>query len=506
MILVTHHKEQIVSCLDIQSDSLITSVSSLVVTAIVEIAQRFPDRWIVWCQEDHEKSLDLDLLSKSCTHHRVMLSHNTGRNQYFGSSIGYIEETPFINVRNSVPYPTWQMNGIAGAIHSDTLATLCSPLKGNSTLAYFLSSMAKRGQSLGLLAYQLPLLTGDIHLEKASSSEVYRFVSEHYKKRWLPFLLFCQVRYERKFPLFSFLKVLFTKPLIVKGNLSEITSQKSASQIVDVLIPTIGRKSYLRDVLKDLSAQTLLPERVIIIEQNPDVNSVSELDYIHTEDWPFTIIHRFIHQIGACNARNIGLSLVEGDWLFMADDDIRFDTDIIESALDFTATYSCNACTVSCLLEGQKEVIETPIQWVGFGSGCSFIKVSAIGDLRFDMALEHGFGEDADFGNQLRKKGVDILYAPHIQIKHLKAPVGGFRAPLVHPWESDAPKPAPTVMVSILKHWSLSQRLGYKLKLWSKFYNRQSIKNPLRYLREMRIRWDKSIYWAHKLIEEHREN
>ena len=118
------------------------------------------------------------------------------------------------------------------------------------------------------------------------------------------------------------------------------------------------------------------------------------------------------------------------------------------------------------------------------------------------MALENGFGEDGDFGMQLRKSGVDILYTPFLTLLHLKAPVGGFRKPVDKPWHSEnpSPKPAPTVLASILKHATPSQIKGYKTLLFLKFYRLQQIKNPFFYFRQMQKRWKISLFWAQKLL------
>ncbi len=50
--------------------------------------------------------------------------------------------------------------------------------------------------------------------------------------------------------------------------------------------------------------------------------------------------------------------------------------------------------------------------------------------IKFDIAFEHGFGEDGDFGMQIRNLGEDIGYISECNILHLKAPVGGFRTKL----------------------------------------------------------------------------
>jgi glycosyltransferase involved in cell wall biosynthesis len=275
---------------------------------------------------------------------------------------------------------------------------------------------------------------------------------------------------------------------------------------VDVLIPTMGREKYLFDVLKDLSVQSHLPKKVIIVEQNPSVNSSSQLDYVDGNTWPFEIKHLFINRTGACNARNLGLEQVTSDWVFLADDDIRFDVPLIEDSIAFAKANHVKALTVSCLPMGQEEKLLQPIQWNAFGSGCSFVAGSALENLRFDLALEHGYGEDADFGNRLRDSGVDILYHPDIRIKHLKAPMGGFRATVLQPWEKDMPKPSPTVMISILRHYTREQLAGYKLKLWIKFYVRQEVKNPFTYIKMMRSRWAASQQWAQSLLSSSYEN
>ena len=75
---------------------------------------------------------------------------------------------------------------------------------------------------------------------------------------------------------------------------------------VDVIIPTIGRADFVRQVVEDLSQQTLLPNRLIIVEQQSDAGLGTELEDILTEEWPFRIIHIFTHQTGACYGQEYG--------------------------------------------------------------------------------------------------------------------------------------------------------------------------------------------------------
>ena len=128
--------------------------------------------------------------------------------------------------------------------------------------------------------------------------------------------------------------------------------------------------------------------------------------------------------------------------------------------------------------------------------------------MRFDKALEYGYGEDTDFGLQLRAQGADIIYHPEIKITHLKAERGGFRTVTKLPWENEKllPKPSPTMMVLIKKHYSEEMIRGYKAGLFLKYYSRQKIKNPFAYIKTMRRRWKVSEQWAKKLVDLSIEN
>ena len=117
------------------------------------------------------------------------------------------------------------------------------------------------------------------------------------------------------------------------------------------------------------------------------------------------------------------------------------------------------------------------------------------------MGFEFGFGEDADFGMQLRNIGIDVLYFPNPEILHLKAPMGGFRTKPVLAWHSDAiqPKPSPTVMLFKILHITKQQICGYKTLLFFKYYKNQTIKNPILYFLNYRKQWSRSVFWANEL-------
>ncbi|HTG65883.1 MAG TPA: hypothetical protein VL859_05870, partial [Flavobacterium sp.] len=156
---------------------------------------------------------------------------------------------------------------------------------------------------------------------------------------------------------------------------------------------------------------------------------------------------------------------------------------------------------VRCIQEEEKVMGKTISQWTSFGSGCSFVKREVVEKCKFNLGYEFGYGEDTDFGMQLRNQGVDVLYLPEPQIVHLKAPIGGFRTKPNLQWENEnvQPKPSPTIMLYKQLHLTKQQIKGYKTILFFKYYSNQSIKNPIRYLKSFQKQWKQSMYWANKL-------
>lgn len=482
-----------------------TTLSKLFFT----MAQLYPQETIVWCHKKLQNHINISAINNGNI--LTMMSFSTSKTFVISKEIGYVEQSsPFININFNVQYPTWRMSSDIGFVNAKIINKVANKIEEFSNFEYFLNSFAKQMMPNGLLCYSNPALLKNEHPIVSSKKETYsvlfKFVAQHYKKSWTSILAFNLFVYQRKLPLFSYLTSFFYSKIVLKLNIA--TNQKSQKKEIsnfdiDVIIPTIGRKKYLYDVLVDLNKQTILPKNVIIIEQNPSLNSQSNLDYLKNNTWKFKIKHQFIHQTGACNARNLALKKVVSDWVFFADDDIRIPVNFIKDSIHTITQHQVKAITVSCLLANETEKYKFPFQWATFGSGCSIVNMATLKNTNFDMAFEHGFGEDADFGMQLRNKGVDIIYSPLTKLLHLKAPIGGFRTTFEYAWKHEKiqPKPSPTVMLYNLKHNTTEQILGYKTLLFVKYYKIQSIKNPFKYLKMMKKRWEVSQKWSRILAK-----
>ncbi|MCG9793883.1 glycosyltransferase family 2 protein [Flavobacterium algicola] len=516
MIIIYHHKNKISRIAGVADTTLAKVENGNIAKTMLLLAKKFPNDKIVWCGEDFASKLNVEAIDLLCHHQKMMLSYSVESNVFLLNPIGYIEQSPFLKVNKEVQYPTWMMSTHVGVMHAAALSVYAGQVKPDKNFEYFLNSVAKIGMPKGLFCYSEPTLLLKKEVEKEASKlctfTLFRFVKQHFKKRWLLLLLLNLLIYEKRLPLLPFLNAFFFKSRmgakITFDGIdiqSEITINKT-SPTIDVIIPTIGRKKYLYDVLKDLAKQTVLPKNVIIVEQNPDPKSVSDLDYVTTETWPFVIKHSFTHQAGACNARNQALDQVTSEWVFLGDDDNRFDADLIGQMFLKAAQYGTTVVTTNYILQEEVQEFNIIHQSGIFGSGNSFVKRSSLQNIRFDKALEFGYGEDTDFGMQLRNHGHDVIYFPSLRITHLKAPMGGFRTPIVQLWDAELiqPKPSPTIMFVYKKHFTKQQVNGYQIILFLKLVTKVNFTNYLYFYKMFRQKWAVSQYWASKLRDEKR--
>ncbi|KVV15888.1 glycosyltransferase family 2 protein [Flavobacterium sp. TAB 87] len=509
MIVIYHDNLKILS-LEASDDKAVLATENIVST-LFAVAERYPDQLLIWCHISQKENLNASALAEIFHHQKIVASYTTGNANYLSNTIGYVEESPFIKINKEVSYPTWQLSTDVGGAYAAVFLAIKSSFPQNTNFAYFLQSFAKLAMPLGIFCYSEPKLLETISAcisdkKAAKEAELFKFVKQHYRTRWLLLLLLNLFIYEKRIPLLAFFKALFYKKRKIPANtFDSITIQSSRKVVetktIDVVIPTIGRKKYLYDVLVDLKNQTHLPQNVIIIEQNPDEGSASELDYLNNESWPFTIKHSFTHQAGACNARNLALAEVTSEWVFLNDDDNRFNSKLFENIFLKASEFSATVITTAYLQVNEIQEYKTTHQSGIFGSGNSFVKKAALQNIQFDKALEFGYGEDIDFGLQLRNRGHDVIYFPDLKITHLKAAIGGFRTIIKKQWADDLiqPKPSPTVLYVIQKHSSSEQLKRYKLILFLKLLKNESFGNYLHFYKDFKIKWRRSVYWASKL-------
>lgn len=508
MILLVHHKGRRV--VQVLKNEEILPFSADPCSAVWQLAKEFPEDNIFWIEQDLQEYFNPETAENLISHERMMISYAV-RTKFLSESIGYVDQLPFININPKVRYPTWRMSIDVGGIKGKTLLSFEKDFKSIRNFDYLLNAVAKVGQQNGLFCYSKPglLQLPEVQEEPVASAgdpRLFSFVYSHYKSIWVFVLFFCLVIYEKRYPVAALTRSFFaTKVFGRKIELPEISgSGEETAASIDVIIPTIGRPQFIQQVVKDLSRQTLLPKRVIIVEQNLEPGSTSDLEEMLRKQWPFEVVHIFTHETGACRARNKALEQIKSEWVFFADDDIRIKAEVLENTMKEAARLRVDCLNLNCKQEGESTVFKKVKQWGSFGSGTSLVKSEYALQHKFSEAFEHGYGEDADFGMKLRNSGCDIIYHPNLELLHLKAPVGGFRKKPVLDWEKEEPKPkpSPTLMMLANRYYTHMQRKGFKISLYLKFFSNQKDRNPFTYINRMEKSWERSEAWAEQLEAE----
>lgn len=509
MIIIYHNGSTIVEMANANVSAITRAKGKSIAAVLFDLAQEHPEELLVWCHQSLKEELHVSEIEPLFHHKKLLLSYNSSDTSFLDENIGYIDASLFVQINKKATFASWQMSSDVGGVYAEVLLALQDSIPLDKNFDYFLCSLAKLAMPKGLLCYSEPKLLKQ-QLKgvpiKTSCFTLFRFAKQHYRTRWVFLLLLNLMLYERKLPLLPFLFSFFYKNRSKANIHLDAIKVQSTRKVVDqgtldVIIPTIGRKDYLFDVLKDFSNQSLLPNKIIIVEQNPEAASTSELDYLTNNKWPFEIQHLFIHQAGACNARNLALDQTQSEWVFLADDDNRFGAILLSAIFEKIQQYGNPVVTTSYPQKNERSKYTKVIQWPTFGAGNSVVRRDLLEYVRFNMGFEFGYGEDGDFGMQLRNQGQDVLYLPEPEILHLKAPVGGFRTKPTLQWQNDdiQPKPSPTIMLYQMLHHTPAQTSSYKTILFFKYYGHQKIKNPIRYYIHFQKQWERSVFWAKQL-------
>lgn len=197
---------------------------------------------------------------------------------------------------------------------------------------------------------------------------------------------------------------------------------------VSVILPTIERYPYLRQLLPQLAAQTHPVHEIIIVDQTPRKSR----DLALATDFP-TLPIRIVYQDtpGQCTARNEALRIATGDHALFIDDDDEVEPDLVERHLTTMATYDVDVCCGVAVEDGAGPVPEYQRFLRAsdvFPTNNSMIRRNVLESSgMFDLAYDRKVCEDRDLGVRLYLAGAPMILDPRISVIHHHAPRGGLR-------------------------------------------------------------------------------
>lgn len=241
--------------------------------------------------------------------------------------------------------------------------------------------------------------------------------------------------------------VTFNKSLH-QVSLNEKTALESQEPLVSVIIPTLNRYDYLKDVLIDLEQQDYQHFEVIVVDQSVPFQQEFYKDYA----LDMQVIYQKDKALWL--ARNTAIKRANGDYILLFDDDSRVDAHWIRNHL------KCLDCFKADLSSGvsiSRVGAEVPAHYAYFrvsdqlDTGNVMIKRSvfkAIG--LFDRQFEKQRMGDGEFGLRAYLHGFLNVSNPLSKRLHLKVGSGGLRD--MGSWDAFRtqklwqPRPIPSVL------------------------------------------------------------
>ena len=212
-----------------------------------------------------------------------------------------------------------------------------------------------------------------------------------------------------------------------------------------VIIPSFNRRKYLIDTLKCLERQSIHPNEAIVVDASLSEYRLAKADL---DEFSFQLKYIEWDEIGnICKQRNHAIGIAESDYILFLDDDVEFDSDLLENFKK--AFEETGADGISGNVATPKRPRGSPPLWhTGFLNEmdepniqtCDFIAdtriictasfavkkdaLKAIGG--FDLN-QRGTLDDVEAGFRLSAAGYRIIHHPLPEVLHFQAPMSGAR-------------------------------------------------------------------------------
>jgi len=387
---------------------------------------------------------------------------------YLFSFLKYIKPIWYFNLRSSFEYASWVDTK---QLQKDDLNLLDYPGMYQTEKATQ-ADLAYQAWQKGLLVEQEKALVAVDKIKNVSDE--YCFIARFYNKVWLIYILFI-----RLLTLHNPFKELngFIKASRIK-RINPSTNPKFRPNIktfdshlihekpfVSVIIPTLNRYSYLRDVLLDLEKQTYQHFEVLICDQS---DSFDEAFY---NGYKIDIKLLRQDEKALWLARNRCVKQSQGELILLFDDDSRVEPDWIEMhirCLDYFKADISSGISIS------KVGAKVPdnyncYRWsdqLDTGNAMLYKRIFSTTGL-FDRQFEKQRMGDGEFGLRCYLAGFVNINNPDALRLHLKVSTGGLRQ--MGSWDAFrtkslfAPRPIPSVLYLTRKYYGTKSALNWLL-------------------------------------------
>ena len=305
-------------------------------------------------------------------------------------------------------------------------------------------------------------LQSDDVMEVSDVNDNYRFIRKYFALHWyiytyiLRLFTFNNPFFETWYFLKNFrVNRVFPYKVFDSSSTAVCEYILSCQPLVSIVIPTLNRYEYLRDVLIDLERQDYSNFEVLICDQS---NPFDELFY---KEWKLDIKLIRQEQKALWLARNTCIMHSKGDFILLFDDDSRVEPDWIRQHLICLERYesSISAGVTHTLVGHGLSPKESYFHLSDvFDTGNAMVKREVFEKVGlFDRQFEKQRMGDGEFGLRALLAGYQLISNPFAKRIHLKVETGGLRQ--MGSWDAFrpkrilAPRPVPSVLYLARKYF-----------------------------------------------------
>lgn len=112
--------------------------------------------------------------------------------------------------------------------------------------------------------------------------------------------------------------------------------------LVSIIIPVYKVEKYLSECLDSVVNQTYKNLEIILVDDGSPDNCGKICDEYAVLDRRIRVIHK--ENGGLCSARNAGIDIANGEWIYSMDSDDYIENDLIEIALNTAVSDNTDMC------------------------------------------------------------------------------------------------------------------------------------------------------------------
>jgi glycosyltransferase involved in cell wall biosynthesis len=368
----------------------------------------------------------------------------------------YIQPTWYYRLASRLPAPLLADFRLL----NDSDSALITPDFSYTSYEAIRMDAAYQGLQRGVLPGKANSISQDNICEINTIQDNYRFVRKYFATHWYIYTLFIRLlTLHNPFrEVGSFIRMYRTKRINLYLNVpvfSDFRTELNESPLVSVIIPTLNRYAYLKDVLADLEKQDYKNFEVLVCDQSDPF----KMDFYSSWRLNLTLIRQ--EEKALWLARNTCISKAKGEYILLFDDDSRVQPDWIREHLICLESLNVSiSAGVTHTIVGHGSSQKERYYHLSdvFDTGNSMVKRRVFEkNGLFDCQFEKQRMGDGEFGLRSLLSGFQVVSNPYAKRIHLKVETGGLRQmgswDAIRPKNIFSPRPIPSVLYFFRKYF-----------------------------------------------------